>query len=148
MIFNDTVTVYNRRFKTVFQPPKPPAQDAVFERTVIKGVMWRDRVQINPTPEGAAFVGQSVSVTIPVEADQSGKAYMSPPDFARLHQDDHSCWTLRTNESYPDIIVYGEAPEITEHYTEKQLMRDYKYMHPRAVSDSSNQSVLPQWKVV
>jgi len=147
-LYEDTITVYNRRFRAILQPPFPPgAGQVVWERTVISGVMWKDRTQTNSTSEGKAFIDQTVSITIPVEADFGGKTYIDPAGFARLPQDDHAHWTVRTDEANPDIIVNGEGPEITALYTIDNLQRDHKHTKPRAVSDSSGQDVLPMWKV-
>jgi len=147
-LYEDTITVYNRRFRAILQPPfSPGAGQVAWDRTVIEGVMWKDRTQTNPTSEGKAFIDQTVSVTIPVEAEQGGKTYVDPAAYARLPQDDRSHWTVRIDETNPDIIVKGAGPEITAFYTVNDLQREFKHTKPRAVSDTSKQDVLPMWKV-
>ena len=143
-IFEHTVTVYNRRFAEIINPPFPPARRIGFERTVIKGVMWKDRSHAETVSDGATVIERTVSVTIPLEADQSGKEYIRPAVYAE--QDEGKYWTIGTDAANSDIIVLGEGPEINEIYTVENLERDFKHMRPRAVKDSSGQNVLPQWK--
>ena len=147
-IYRDTITVYNRRFTAINQPPFPPDKP-YWERTVIKGVRFRNNRQIDKTSEGAVFIAQTISVTIPKKADQSGKTYVSPNDYAQLPQDDRLHWTIRLDKSSPDFIVLGEGPEITDSYTVDTLQREYgnrRIMRPQALR-GSDESGIPQWKV-
>jgi hypothetical protein len=141
----DTITLYNRY--SIGLPPFPPKVG--YKKTVIKNVMWKDTVHNNSDSAGKSYVDQTVSITIPLEADiEADKKYITPADYAKLAVDDNSRWTLNIDRANPDIIVLGECPaEIIESYTITQLKRDYKTTDIAAVSDSTNQNVLPQWKV-
>jgi len=145
-LMKDTVTVYNRYISQVFNPPMPPTDSIKYSRTVIYGCMWKDDVRINSASDGKSLPGKTVSITAPLEADQSGKAYIRPDLYAKL-PDNSSHWTIRTDTTNPDIIVFGEAPEITALYTVDQLKREFKYTYPREISDSTEQNILPMWKI-
>jgi hypothetical protein len=143
-IYRDTITVYNRRAGAIARPPFPPTA-ARWERTVIKGTRFRNSTQVNATSEGASFIAQTVSVTIPESADTGGKKYVQPSDYARLPQDDQKHWTVRSDRANPDFIVFGEAPEITEAYTIEDLQREYgdrRVMRPQAVRGSMEMGIL------
>jgi hypothetical protein len=144
-LMTDTITVYNRF--PVGLPPFPPR--VRFDRTVIRNVMWKDTSKVSPDSTGKSFIDQIVEITIPLEAKiENDKKYIRPQDYARLPVDDNSHWTLNTDENNPDIVVFGDCPkEINDLYTITQLQRDYKTMIIKSVSDSTNQSILPMWKV-
>jgi hypothetical protein len=139
---NDVITVYNRC--PIGLPPFPPKVG--YKRTVIRNVMWKDRVHNNSDSGGKSYTDQTVSITIPLEADVDGnKKYISPADYSK---NPDGTWTLAIDRANPDIIACGECPaEITDIYTVTQLKKDYKTADIVAVSDSTNQRVLPQWKV-
>jgi hypothetical protein len=139
MIFKDVITVYNCYSEG--QPPFPPKLK--YNRTVIHNVMWKDKTHVTSDNGGKSFIGQTVSVTIPLEAIiEDGKKYVPPRDYTT---DD--CWTLNADKANPDIIAFGECPEITDSYTVADLRKDYKTANIQAVSDSTNQGILPMWKV-
>jgi hypothetical protein len=141
----DTITIYNRF--PVGLPPFPPR--VRFDRTVIRNVMWKDATHNNPDSNGRSFIDQTVSITIPKEAKADGnKQYIDPVGYSRLPIDDTNHWTLNNDPSNPDVIVFGDCPkEINDLYTITQLQRDYKTMIIKSVSDSTNQGILPMWKV-
>jgi len=149
-IYRDTITVYNRRFVAIVQPPFPPGMGQVrWDRTVIKGAKFRNNTQINQTSEGASEIGHTVSVTIPAGADQGGKTYVGPNEYAGLPQSDHSHWTIRTDIANPDFIILGEGREIGPLYTIADLEREFgdrRIARPRAVRGSEENGIL-QWKV-
>ena len=145
-LMKDTVTVYNRFVSNIPQGPFPSTESIRYGRTVITGCMWKDDVRINSTNDGKSLPGKTVSITIPLEADQGGKTYIRPDLYAKL-PDNSNYWTIRTDDQYPDIIVLGEALEITTLYTVDQLKREFKYTNPREVSDSTEQDILPMWKI-
>jgi len=145
-LMRDIITVYNRYISQVFIPPQPPTESVKYARTVISDVMWKDDVGVSPAPDGKPMPGKTVSITIPLEAYQEGKTYIKPELYAQL-QDKSEHWTIRTGATDPDIIVKGEAPEITDQYTVDQLKREFKYTSPVEVSDSADQDTLPMWKV-
>jgi len=144
-LFSDTVTIFNRYITSVFIPPSPPTQGIKYARTIISDVMWKDDVMVSSASDGKPMPGKTVSITIPLEAYQDGKTYIKPELFAQL-QDKSEHWTIRTGNDN-DIIVKGEAPEITDLYTVDQLKREFKYTSPVEVSDSADQDTLPMWKV-
>ena len=149
-IYRDTITVYNRRFNAIPQPGLPPggAGAVSWNRTVIKGVMWKDNTQINEDSSGASSIDRTVSVTIPSEADCEGKTYVQPSRYGSLPVDQvNNHWTLNTDIANPDVVVLGEGREITSMYTIDNLRRDHRHMAPRAVRDTSRDSGLPMWKV-
>ena len=149
-IYRDTITVYNRRFNAFPQPGLPPggAGAVSWNRTVIKGAMWKDNTQINEDSGGASFIDRTVSVTIPSEADFGGKTYVEPSRYGRISIENlGKYWTLNTDIANPDIVVLGEGPEITLMYTIDHLRRNHRHMAPRAVRDTSRDSGLPMWKV-
>jgi hypothetical protein len=141
----DTITLYNRY--SIGLPPFP--QKAGYKKTVIKNVMWKDKVHYTLDGNGKSFIVQTVSITIPAEAEiEDGKKYITPAGYAKLAVDDNKYWTLNIDRANPDIMVLGECPAvITDSYTITQLKKDYKTTDIAAVSDSTNQDVLPQWKV-
>ena len=140
-LFQDTVTLYNRFSQG--QPPFPPTVG--YNRTVIKGVSWKDKINTNQASDGKSFIDQTVSITIPLEAE-CRKKYINPKEYIKLTDfDEH--WTLNIDPANPDIITYGESPEIEGAYTIAQLRRDHKTVDIRAVSDSTEQNILPMWKV-
>jgi len=148
-VYRDTVTVYNRRFPVLRSPFPPDEGDYRWDRTVIRGALFRNRTHANPTPEGAVFIGQTVSVTVPEAADQEGKTYVGPGDYARLPLDDRAHWTIRIDRANPDFIVLGEGPEIAGGYGIADLERDYgdrRLMRPEAVRGGTERGI-PQWKI-
>ncbi|MCL2879046.1 MAG: hypothetical protein FWF29_02260 [Treponema sp.] len=141
MIFTDTVTVYNCYSESL--PPFPPK--VKYSRTVIRNVMWKDNVHVNTDSGGKNFIGQTVSVTIPLEA-VTDKKYIRPADYAIVHKD--KFWTLNIDKANPDVIVFGECTaEITDTYTISNLKKDCKTADVQAVSDSTDQGILPMWKI-
>ena len=147
-LFQDVISIYNRYATELPNPPFPPVTTIRWDKTVIRGVSWKDDIQVNPNNNGISTPSKTISITIPIEADQSGKTYIKPQEFANLPLDNFDHWTLRPGATDPDIIVLGEGPELTALYTVNQLMRDYKHTSPIQVSDSSEQDVLPGWRIV
>jgi hypothetical protein len=148
-IYTDTITVYNRYATSFFQPPLPPVGAVKYDRTVIKGCEYKDDVHTYANSEGKSFIDKTVTVTIPIEsAKKSGKKYVDPQTYAsRITLDDSTVWTVRTDENNPDVIVFGEGPEITDLYTIDKLRREYKHCFPIQVSDTSKDREEPGWKI-
>jgi len=149
-IYRDTITVYNRRFGAIPQPGLPPggAGAVSWQRTVIKGAMWKDSTQINGDSSGASFIDRTVSVTIPFGADFGGRTYVEPSRYGGIPTDRiGKHWTLNIDAANPDIVVLGEGREIDAMYSVDNLRRDHRHMAPRAVRDTSRDSGLPMWKV-
>ena len=141
-LMSDTITVYNCR------PVKIGAAiKAQYSKTAITGAMWKENAG-RASSDGKQLMEKTVSITIPLEADAQGKSYIAPLLYAALPPGDESHWTLNADGENPDIIVLGECPEeITDSYGIAQLKLGYRAADIKAVSDSTNQRVLPQWKV-
>ena len=141
-LLSDVITVYNRYQRGGFMGGIPPAPS--WERTTIRNVSWKDKVHTNTTSSGASFIDSTVTVTIPREAEVEGeKKYLSPMDYALMPVDQDG-WTLQQD----DIIAFGEIDrEISPLYTIEELSREHKTMRIRGVSDTTDQSILPGWKV-
>jgi len=118
----------------------PPQNTIAYQATKIKNVMWKDNVHTAQVTDGKPFIGKSVSITIPLDEMEADKTYVKPEDFVA----DTGKWTLNVG----DIIVFGECDkEITTTYTADNLRKDFKTMEIKAISDSTEQDVLPCWKI-
>jgi len=140
-IFQDVITVMNKYTKapTNFQGGLPPTNIIAYQKIVIKNVMWKDNVHTNSAADGKSFIDKTVSITIPLDEMETDKPYAKPENFIA-----GANWTLNLG----DIIVYGECDkEITTTYTADNLRKDFKTMEIKAVSDSTDQSILPCWKL-
>ena len=141
-LFQDTISIFNRYTKTPtnWQGGAPPSQSVAWEKVIIKNVMWKDKVLTTLSNDGKPFIGKTVSITIPLDEMETNKTYVKPKDFVA----DTGVWTLRLG----DIIVFGECDkEITSTYTADKLRSEFKTTEIRAISDSTNQSTLPMWKL-
>ena len=138
----ETVTIYNR-----FAVGNPPSLIG-YQRTVIKGVMWKEKNYTNSTQTGRSFEGQIVSCTIPKEADQSGKQYIHAGQWALLPADQQlNYWTVNIDETNSDYLILGEGNEITSSYTIDDLKKDFRLISIRSVNNSTHQNILPMWKI-
>jgi hypothetical protein len=110
--------------------------------------MWKDKIHNNQASDGKPFISQTISLTIPAEAEVlEGKTYISPQEYARLI-DKAKHWTLTIVSTNPDIIIFGECDaEINELYSVTYLEKDYKTTRIIAGNDSTNQDILPMWKI-
>ena len=141
-LFQDSVTIYNRYTKapTNWSGGLPPTSTIAYSRTVIKNVMWKDKVLTTISNDGKPFIVNTVSLTIPLDKMETDKTYINPKDFIA----DTGKWTL----SLGDIIVLGECDkEITHDYTADKLRSEFKTMEIQAVSDSADQDTLPKWSI-
>lgn len=140
-IFQDVITLYNRYTKTPtnWTGGLPPTSSVAYSATVIKNVMWKDNVHTNSAADGKSFIDKTVSVTIPFDEMETDKPYAKPENFMA-----GTNWTLNIG----DIIVFGECDkEITSTYTTDKLRSEFKTMEIQAVSDSTDQDILPQLKI-
>jgi len=154
VISSQTISVYNRYViddfgvRDPFDPRPPSATRQVrYDRTIIRGVSWKDDVSVNPDSAGKPMAGKTISITIPLDADQSGKTYIKPQEFAALPQDNNNHWTLNEGIADPDIIILGEGPELNALYDIDSLRNDFKHTSIAQVSDNTGVDILPHWAV-
>lgn len=133
-LFTDTITLYNH---------KP---DDTYQRTVIKGVQYRRKVEKTVISDGKINLADVVTVTIPDTAE-CNRQYACKKDFKNT-KDTASYWTLDAGENL-DIIIQGEiSQEITEEYRLKHLKADYDCVTVASVADNQNKDRLKHIKVV
>ena len=142
-LYNDSITIYNRY--SVGLPPFPPR--VRYDRTFIKNVHWEDETVTNPDSNGRPTISQTALVLIPADADQSGKTYIGPNEFAKLSNDTDNYWTANADPSNPDFIVLGEGREINDLYTVDNLRRDYKTIVIHAIANMLNSNILPHLEI-
>ena len=141
-LFQDTITVMNKYTKapTNWAGGLPPTSSIAYQKTVIKNVMWKDNVHTNSNSDGKSFIDKTVNITIPSDEMETDKTYVKPENFTGNAEE----WTLKTG----DIIVFGECDkEITASYTTDNLRKDFKTTEIKAISDSTDQDILPCWKI-
>jgi hypothetical protein len=141
-LFQDTICIFNRYTKapTNWTGGIPPSSTIAYQKTIIKNVMWKDNVHTNSSSDGKSFIDKTVSITIPLDEMETDKVFVKPENFVV----DTGKWTLQIG----DIIVFGECDkEITATYTMDNLRKDYKTAEIKAISDSTDQDILPCWKL-
>jgi len=141
-LFQDIITILNKYTKspTNWQGGIPPSNTIAYEKTRIANVMWKDNVHTAQVTDGKPFIGKSVSITIPLDEMEADKTYAKPEEFIA----DTNVWTLNLG----DIIVLGECErEITSSYTITNLQKDFRTIEVKAISDSTDQDILPSWKI-
>ena len=107
--------------------------------------MWVEKTIISSDNSGKSYTGQTISVTIPLEAE-SDKNYIRPNEYQAA--DKLLYWTLNSDKANPDYIVIGEClEEISSVYTITDLKKNYRTASVQDVSDSTHQGILPAWKV-
>ena len=143
MIENKTVTIYNRFFHGL--PPFPPT--VKYERTVLQGCHWQDEVITNPDNGGRPTISQTATILIPVDADQSGKTYLAPEEYAKMSNDTVNYWTAQIDPTNPDYVVLGEGRDLNDLYTIESLKRDHRTIAINGVADMWNSSIQPHLEV-
>ena len=143
MIEDFTVTIYNRYFHGL--PPFPPT--VKYERTVISGVHWEDEVITNPDSGGRPTISQTATVLIPVDADQGGKTYLTPEEYAKMSNDTVNYWTAQIDPTNPDYVVLGEGRELNDLYTIDSLKRDHRTIAINGVADMWQSSIQPHLEI-
>jgi hypothetical protein len=141
-LFQDSISIFNRYTKapTNWQGGIPPSPSIAWEKVIIHKTMWKDNLHTNSSSDGKSFIDKTVSITIPLDEMETDKKYVKPNDFIA----DSGKWTLNLG----DIIVFGECDkEITTTYTTDNLRKDFKTAEVRAISDSTEQDILPCWKI-
>jgi len=138
-----TLTVFSQ-LPGVFIPPFPP-QPGGWNRTVIKYGQWENATDRNVTGEGATFIDKHIGIIIPKAADAMGKGFLNEIDWNRLPvAERREKWTLRIG----DIVVFGEAPEISGPVTIDTVRADFRHCLVKSVEDLTKQPVLPHWAIV
>ncbi|MEG1678130.1 MAG: hypothetical protein RR379_10695 [Clostridia bacterium] len=139
MLFGDTVTLYNH----VHVGNVRDGADG-WRRTVLHGVQVKRQTEKTVGADGVLHVVQSVRVTVPAEVDAGGRHYQEP----RLYKGSGAYWTLDA-QSNLDLLVLGSClAEMSEHYTLRDLAREYGYVTVKAVSDNTRRGRLKHWKVL
>lgn len=134
--FTETVTIYNHAVEN---------RTEIWRRTVIRGVQWTGRCVNAFDSTGKSVFQQEISLTIPVDADTSGKQYAEPKAYDKA-PDKSALWTLNPKNG-DDVVVYGDCPaEISDEYTLSKLARDYTMVTIMAVSDNTHRARLRTWK--
>lgn len=134
--FTETITLYNHTRENRVDK---------WYRTVIRGVQWTGR-RINSTDSNGRSVFETeINLTIPVEADTSGKKYVSPKDFD-IAIDKTDKWTLDPSNG-DDVVVYGEClSEISDTFTVDDLAKEQTMISIMAVSDNTKRRCGRTWK--
>lgn len=136
-LFTDTVTLYNH-YRDV------PARTDHWQRTVLKGVQYREKVETAITDTGLKMAA-SVGITIPVNVDAGGRHYLPWEAFVTT-QNRERYWTLNPAGNQ-DVVVLGDCPaEITEAYTLGSLKKEYGSVTVQAVRDNTLRRGLKHWK--
>ncbi|NLI20774.1 MAG: hypothetical protein GX418_04420 [Clostridiales bacterium] len=136
VLFGDTVTLYNHYREN---------REDRWQRTVIRGVQHRAKTEKTVDASGL-HLAQSVSVTIPVNADAGGRHYLPPHLFA-TSENRAAYWTLDSEQNL-DVIVNGEcAEELSVTYTLDHLRKERRYATIKGVSDNTGRPRLKHWKV-
>lgn len=132
MIFTDTVTVYNHY--------KDPDGVDKWKRTILKGVMWKRKIEKTVSSDGRFSIAEYISITIP---------YRSGYLEHTLWQESKDGWTLNTSSGL-DIIVLSECDkELDGKYRLKDLKRDIGQIGTvKAVFDNTNRDYLKHWRVI
>jgi hypothetical protein len=137
VLFSDTVTLYNR-YRI--------GHDDRWQRTVLHGVQYRAKTE-KTVDEGGLHLAQSVSVTIPVNADAGGRHYLPPHLFA-VSENRAAYWTLDAEHNL-DVIVNGECTkELSGTYTLDHLRKEHRYVTVKGVSDNTVRPRLKHWRVI
>ncbi len=138
-LFNDIITLYNH-----FRDPDTRADR--WQRTVLRGVQVREKVEKTVSADGKLLLARFVSVTIPVNADAGGRRYLEPSAFADSDARERY-WTLNATRSL-DVMARGECgAELTELYTLDDLAREQGYVTIMAVADNTRRPRLKHWRV-
>lgn len=137
LLFTDTITLYNRYRE---------GRTDKWQRTVIHNTQYREKVEKSVDAQGL-HVAQTISLTIPVDADAGGRHYLSPTLFTGSeHRENY--WTLDAAHGL-DVIVLGECDaELSDAYTLDTLKAEHGYATLRAVTDNTVRTNGKHWKVI
>lgn len=135
--FTETVTLYNHTREN---------REDKWHRTVIRGVQWTGKRVNTSDANGKSVFSTEISLTIPVDADMSGKKYVDPKAYD-LTLDKSDKWTLDPADG-DDVVVYGECfSEIADDFTVDDLAKEQTLVTITAVSDNTKRRLGKTWKV-
>jgi hypothetical protein len=135
-LFGDTITLYNH-YKS--------SRVDYWQRTVITGVQYRAKTEKTVDSAGL-HLANSVSVTIPIDAETGARTYLSTAAFAASTTKSNH-WTLDAAQNQ-DFVVFGAVTkDITTLYTIDALKAEYGYTTIKAVSDNTIRPLLKHWEV-
>lgn len=130
----DTITVFNAKYDRA-------AGADVYIPTVISGVSWYLHTVTNVDNSGLRAANQ-FTVRVPVDANFSGKEYVSPSEFASA-EDPSGLFTLKAG----DLIVHGAVAEEGLRPADLQKRFD-EVVTILAVTDNRRAPRGRHWKVV
>lgn len=130
----DTITVFNAKYDRT-------AGADVYIPTVISGVSWYLHTVTNVDNSGLRAANQ-FTVRVPVDANFSGKKYVSPSEFASA-EDPSGLFTLKAG----DLIVHGAVGEEGLRPADLQKRFD-EVVTVLAVTDNRRAPRGRHWKVV
>ena len=130
---NETITVFNKR-------QAPDTGYDVYIPTVIVGVSWFCEIASTVDASGLKAANK-FTIRIPIDADFSGKEYVTPADYATSDED--KSFTLGNG----DIIV--KAAITDEGLKPSDLQAQYgEVVTVLGVTDNRRTGNAPHWKVV
>lgn len=133
------ITLYNH-----FRDPETRADR--WQRTVLKGVQTRERLEKTVSTDGKLLLARSVSVTIPVSADAGGRRYLAPSAYAASEARERY-WTLDAARGLDAIVDGACEAELGDGTTLDGLARERGVLTIRAVSDNTQRGRLRHWRV-
>lgn len=119
MNFTDTITMYSS------YPTSD--DDHYWERFVIKGCQWREKIVRTTDSSGKVFKTKEISVTIPINGDMKNRLFFDTKG--------------------KDIIVLGECPMINVSNREfENIKKNYTFFTIRTFTDNSRRDRLKHWR--
>lgn len=135
--FTETITLYNHSIENRVDK---------WRRTVIRGVQWTGRRVNSFGATGQSVFQTEISLTIPIDADTGGKAYVDSKTYD-VALDKSDKWTLNPADG-DDVVVYGECfSEITDSFTVDDLAKEQTMVTIMAVADNTKRRFGKTWKV-
>ncbi len=127
----DTITVLNAGMdKNGYDSYNP---------TIVHGVSWFCEIASDVDASGLKAANKFI-IRIPLEADFSGKVYVSPVDYKG--GDPKTIFTLKQG----DIIIHGEEPELMD--LEKLREKYGEIVTVLGVTDNTKRPRARHWKVI
>lgn len=138
-IFTDTVTVYNYI----------KGQSESWQRTVVRGVMWKQSLIRSIVDKGLA-IEKTTSITFPMPGIACDRAYTEPKVFAGLTTKEKArFWTLDSSHRL-DVVLLGVIDkEISKDYSLSRLIKEHDAVCTlSAVTDNRGRRLLKHIKAV
>lgn len=131
---NETITVFNKRQE------EDTGYD-IYIPTVISGVSWHSEIASSVDAASGLKAANKFTIRIPVDADFSGKQYVTPVAYADSDKD--TSFTLRNS----DIIVHDAVAD--QGLTPAVLQAKYgEVVTVLGVTDNRRMPNAKHWKVV